>query len=329
MEEPTTTRAVRVASMELLRVACQARPDSAAGSFTCELELRRKDSQAETIEAEGRSSDDAVKAAVQSLCLREFDFELETSVESDGLEKFFVTVHESVDPTAAESTSREGMGRYLAGPNDNHDRAFGLAVALLRAVQHAGLLKAAYRANNQKIFRGWASQVADEVAEALEVPTLSVQKRLQLESLILEHTNRVASAAIVTAANHPKPDSVLSLFDTSAWLFDSVGRRRDSYTDTDLWLAWYPGVENHELTVQEVIDSMPKAPPSKIPWIVRLFENPTVGSDSAVPLTWKTTTSCTCCSVADFKIKTRRSSSVSRWVRPRRSVGFSIGFLSL
>ncbi|MFK7738582.1 MAG: hypothetical protein AB8B50_21335 [Pirellulaceae bacterium] len=260
--------------MELLRVACQSPPDAPLGPFHCELELRRKDSQTESIEAHGTSPDDAVKAAVQSLCSSEFDYELETSVEVDGLEKFFVTVHESAGSTSVAANSREGMGRYLAGQNDNHDRSFGLAVALLRAVQHAGLLKAAYRANNQKIFRGWASQVAEEVAEALEIPTLSVQKRLQLESLILEHSNRVASAAVVTAANHPRPDSVLSLFDTSAWLFDSVGRRRDSYTDTDLWLAWYPGVENHEQTVQEVIDSMPKAPPSKIPWIVRLFENP-------------------------------------------------------
>jgi hypothetical protein len=274
LEESTKTRAVRVASMELLGVACQSRSDVPSRLFSCELELRRKDSQTESVEAEGCSSDDAVKAAVQSLCSCEFAYELETSVETDGLEKFHVTVHESVESDSAERNPREGMGRYLAGPNDNHDRAFGLAVALLRAVQHAGLLKAAYRANNQKVFRGWATQVADEVAETLGVSKLSVQKRLQLESLILEHSNRVASAAVVTATNHPKPDSVLSLFDTSAWLFDSAGRRRDSYTDTDLWLAWYPGVANHDLTVQEVTDSMPKAPPSKIPWIVRLFENP-------------------------------------------------------
>jgi hypothetical protein len=79
---------------------------------------------------------------------------------------------------------------------------------------------------------------------------------------------------VLTAANYPRPDSILNLFDTSAWLFDSQGRRRDAYTDTDLWLAWYPGVHNDQQTVDEVIRTMPAAPPSKIPWIVRMFENP-------------------------------------------------------
>ena len=41
-----------------------------------------------------------------------------------------------------------------------------------------------------------------------------------------------------------------------------------------MWLAWYPGIDNDDLTVDEVIDSMPASPESAIPWVVRLFENP-------------------------------------------------------
>jgi hypothetical protein len=148
------------------------------------------------------------------------------------------------------------------------------AMAILRAVSHAALLKAAYRANHQKTLRGWSAALIRELSETFEIDAISDLQRLEAEGIALEHFNRVASAAVLTAANHPKPDSILSLFDTSAWLFDSQGRRRDAYTDTDLWLAWYPGVDNDELTVDEVIASLPAAPDSAIPWIVKLFENP-------------------------------------------------------
>lgn len=64
------------------------------------------------------------------------------------------------------------------------------------------------------------------------------------------------------------------MFDTSAWLYDASGKRRDSFTETDSWLAWYPGLENEDSTVGEILGTLPKVAESAIPWIVRFFENP-------------------------------------------------------
>jgi hypothetical protein len=40
------------------------------------------------------------------------------------------------------------------------------------------------------------------------------------------------------------------------------------------WRRWLPGLDNDALTLREVLATLPAAPPSAIPWIVRLFENP-------------------------------------------------------
>jgi hypothetical protein len=40
------------------------------------------------------------------------------------------------------------------------------------------------------------------------------------------------------------------------------------------WWEWFPGLDNHDRTLREVLADLPAAPPAAIPWIVRLFENP-------------------------------------------------------
>ena len=40
------------------------------------------------------------------------------------------------------------------------------------------------------------------------------------------------------------------------------------------WRMWSPGLDNDDLTLREVLATLPAAPPGAIPWIVRLFENP-------------------------------------------------------
>jgi hypothetical protein len=40
------------------------------------------------------------------------------------------------------------------------------------------------------------------------------------------------------------------------------------------WTAWNPGLDNDQLTLGEVLASLPAAPADAIPWQVRLFENP-------------------------------------------------------
>lgn len=40
------------------------------------------------------------------------------------------------------------------------------------------------------------------------------------------------------------------------------------------WRTWCPGLDNGQLTLREVVATLPAAPPAAIPWIVRMFENP-------------------------------------------------------
>ena len=41
------------------------------------------------------------------------------------------------------------------------------------------------------------------------------------------------------------------------------------------WRDWFPGLDNDAMTLRQVLAGLPAAPPDAIPWIVRLFENPT------------------------------------------------------
>jgi hypothetical protein len=45
-------------------------------------------------------------------------------------------------------------------------------------------------------------------------------------------------------------------------------------THVPAWRRWSPGLDNDDLTLREVLATLPAAPPTAIPWIVRLFENP-------------------------------------------------------
>ncbi len=253
---------VRVATTEIVAVTMTSSNDA---SCTCELGIRTLAGLSTTISGIGKSNVDAVVAAIGHLCVGPL-------VLSHVEQRETAADHFRCVVAVAEASldgSRSGAGRAAA---TNLDAA--LTIATLRAANHAELLKTDYRANNQKVLRDWSKELVQELAILETEDTPPPIKSLEAEGVVLEALNRVASAAVITAANHPQPDTILRLFDTSAWLFDSEGRPRDAYTDTSLWLAWYPGIRNDEKTVDEVILSMPAAPDIAIPWIVKLFENP-------------------------------------------------------
>ena len=52
------------------------------------------------------------------------------------------------------------------------------------------------------------------------------------------------------------------------------GRTASSTIRASTWRNWFPGLDNDSLTLREVLATLPAAPPTAIPWIVRLFENP-------------------------------------------------------
>ena len=41
-----------------------------------------------------------------------------------------------------------------------------------------------------------------------------------------------------------------------------------------LWHEWSPGLDHDQLTLGEVLSTLPAIAEDKIPWIIRVFENP-------------------------------------------------------
>lgn len=52
-------------------------------------------------------------------------------------------------------------------------------------------------------------------------------------------------------------------------IIDNEGAAQDLL----FWNQWSPGLDNDDMTMQEVMDTLPSAPPSAIPWQVKLLEN--------------------------------------------------------
>jgi hypothetical protein len=265
-----------IASLQVLHAECShhaasEQTNTSGDPLLFKLQVRTLGAPSEYIELTGGgpSIASAIADAISQLCTCPIQILHSRELQQkDRSHQCVVTISEAPSGGATNS-KREGAGRYVSTSIE-----FGMAVATIRAANHAGLLKPAYRANHQKMLRQSAHEIVEELIEVLGLGSLAEQKKLEADSVILDHLNRIASAAVVTAANSPEPESILSLYDTSTWLYDSQGRKRHSFTDTNLWFAWYPGIDQASRTIDSVIRSMPAAPASKIPRIVRLFENP-------------------------------------------------------
>lgn len=141
----------------------------------------------------------------------------------------------------------------------------------LRAMAAGNLLSREYRVDNQLFLRDTAKELLRELKHHSSGDTATETHQ---ETIVLAALNRVATAAVVTATNHPRSESLLQLYDTASWLYDENGKRRLHNTDTKLWLAWFPGFSSSTRLVRDVIDSMPSVPDVAIPAIIRLVENP-------------------------------------------------------
>ena len=69
-------------------------------------------------------------------------------------------------------------------------------------------------------------------------------------------------------------DALLGLIDADAITSDSQGRPVTALTDTLYWREWYPGLDNGEQTLGDVLDTLPGFDADEVPALVRVFENP-------------------------------------------------------
>lgn len=240
-------------------------PNTPPPNFRCQLVVRGRSKVTVTCDGSGATSTEAIAQALEGVCRQKFHIaSLDFLKRDDGLCRCTVAIEKgNVD------SGDMGVGRSVESTE-----ALSLCVAMLRAASHLGLLSIDYSANNQRSLRSSARDLMRELNDILGLGSVGALKRSEAESTLLDHFNRVASAAAVVATNSQSEDSALQLFDTSAWLYDSDGRRRDSFTKTDSWLAWYPGLDNETATIGQILATLPKVPETAIPWLIRFFENP-------------------------------------------------------
>jgi hypothetical protein len=259
----------RIAGVEIISLGLQRMADASAQDplWSVDIELKSGDGKCEALQATGGTSLAAIVDALQPIAIGPFEVswqEQSLSNEAGG------GVHQIALGVTGTTKALSGAGR-----GKHSDQTTAEAIAVIRGLHHAGLLTATWRANFQKALRQAAGEIVDEIVSAWPIESLDQRDRDEAESIVLQHLNRTSSAAVVTATNVPDQDRMLQLFDSSAWLYDRSGHLREECTNTNYWLAWYPGLDDDERLVSDVIASLPSVPATKIPWIVQQFENPT------------------------------------------------------
>ncbi len=270
------TTIAQIAALEVVRFECSLSSDAnesqsvsatnlSSAAYRCQLVVRGRSKVPMTCQGQGSTPADAIVQALVPVFRQPFQIaSIDHRQHDDGMHRSVVAIERG--PSDGGSL---GVGRSVEST-----QALSLCVAILRAASHAGLLAADFSANNQRSLRSAARDLMRELNDILGLGSIGELKRSEAESSLLDHFNRIASAAAVAATNTPTEDSALQMFDTSAWLYDANGQRRDSFTKTDSWLAWYPGLDNDTTSIGEMLETLPKVPASSIPWLIRFFENP-------------------------------------------------------
>lgn len=257
---------VRIANFDVVEVRQVDPPEESGGTPQTSFEIQVRSSDGAHRFA-GRAADEmaALAELIAHFCT--------ISSTQDAKLKIDAKVVTAGQSSSASITLLSGRGRG-AGRFVSNERAQALVVAALRAASNAGILRSEFRANNQKMFRYWAEEFSSQNERLHSEFKDPDERHLHSQALALDYFNRIASAAVITATNHPRQNSLLRLYDTSAWLFDAQGRPRESCKETESWLAWFPGLLAEDQSVRSVVDSMPRSPAAAIPWIVKVFENP-------------------------------------------------------
>ncbi len=252
-----------VAGTELQEIALS--KDMTSELCHCSILLHNKFGKSHEFRGFGYDVQSAIAATLQRVTRCGFELvTVDRQKSNDGADSYVAIVR-----AETHGGSRLGFGR-----SDSETEGHGILIAILKGLNHLGVLRSEFAANNQKHLRSLAEEQVSEMMRVISANEVEDRKRLELESMLMEHSNRIASSSVISSSNVAVADSALYMFDTSAWLYDGQGRRRTEFIDTDLWLAWYPGLECDDSSVNEILDSLPKVESTKLPWIVRALESP-------------------------------------------------------
>lgn len=259
---------VPVANVSLGDVRAEAveRRDARPGGVR--LQFRLRDAQGEVQTATGSGDDliQAAAAALQLVACQPFSLAMIHRVEFPERASVRYEVRAQAGAPPAVVTG--------SGTGESEDEAVALCTATLRALRNAGLLKTPYRSAGLREVREVTRRMLQRLEKVLETRHVPDVAWSQVEEVLLEELQRFAVAQAIAAANVRDPNARLARFDATVLTADAAGHLLASNTSTQLWWEWYPGLDNDDRTLGEVYATLPAAPASAIPAIVRLFENP-------------------------------------------------------
>jgi hypothetical protein len=167
-----------------------------------------------------------------------------------------------------EATPRHAVGRATAD-----DDASAIAAATVRGLAVAGLLRRRLVPPGARDVEASTDRIVQGIGRLLPAAQLPPEAVGDIRALVAHELHRFGEGQAIVAAHSPDPTSLLTRFDAQAALEEAAGERRSSDTRTANWWEWFPGLDNDARTLRDVLAGMPAAPPTAIPWIIRLFEN--------------------------------------------------------
>lgn len=167
-----------------------------------------------------------------------------------------------------ERRPRAAAGHAMAG-----DEPTAIAIAAARGLAAGGFLHGKFLPAGARDVEASTETIVQGIEGLLGGAPLGTEIAGEIRALVFRELNRFGEGQAILAAHSPAPERMLTRFDAQAALAHAAGEPRTSDTRTGNWWEWFPGLDNDARTLREVLAELPAAPPSDIPWIVRLFEN--------------------------------------------------------
>ena len=128
----------------------------------------------------------------------------------------------------------------------------------------------------QQIAEETYEAICEQVPEFASLPEVSRQRTKHLIQFGIQREVQRSLHEIWNTTDDAKLRSaLLKRIDGKILSTDFEGNRLESNTATLHWTEWYPGLNNRDVILQDVLDTLPGLTAEEVPSLVRLFENPT------------------------------------------------------
>ncbi|MEI7781919.1 MAG: hypothetical protein WCJ18_08360 [Planctomycetota bacterium] len=257
---------VRVGRIEIGRPRIGFSSGAETGLVTAAIPIKDPRGAIEEFSGVGADLSAAIADALKSLA--KIPFAIDTVTAADGLLED--------DRRAVRVLVRaldERQPRYAVGHAVAEDQATAIANATARGLAVGGFLQRRLLPPGAPDVESSTERIVQGIGGLFPRTPLPPETVGAIRELVAQEINRFGEGQAIVAAHSPNPEGMLTRFDAQAALAQAEGEAKTSDTRTSLWWEWFPGLDNDTRTLREVLSDLPAAPATKIPWIVRVFEN--------------------------------------------------------